>query len=156
MNTYSVGRTRLIVIPLIERYIFVRLPGRQQTFRRCQEWPDTRAQSATYPALITLIKWGIIVIRIFFFHCNLFVYHRAVTWVHLFVFLGVEPPLHTAILITCYAPCLNRRFSLSLTKNIFNAQFWGGIKLNQRKFNEQFSRKILKKCNQLRIREVIR
>ena len=34
----------------------------------------------------------------------MFVYHWDVIWVHLSVFLGFEPPLHTGIFITCYAP----------------------------------------------------
>ena len=47
--------------------------------------------------------------------CNI-CYQWNVIWVHLSVFVGFEPPLHTAIFITCYVPCANRCFSFSFKK----------------------------------------
>ena len=50
-------------------------------------WSYTLSYKQKY-TFIALLKWGS---RIFF-HSNLLVYHSAVIWVHLFVFLGFESP----------------------------------------------------------------
>ena len=47
-----------------------------------------------------------------FFQSNLFVYHWAVIWISWIW----TPTIHTAVFITCYAPCLNRCFLFSFTK----------------------------------------
>ena len=51
-----------------------------------------------------------------FFQSNLFVYHWAVIWIHLFVFLGFEPPLYTQLFSSRVTPPVSTDVSCFLSR----------------------------------------